>query len=80
MTESTDEGVNPSAAQKQAMGVLAAWAKMGWAAISHMPVMEKECVTLMELSHIGESVTQTQRWKIRNFWNFIFCHLNIVRV
>ena len=30
--------------------------------------------------HLGESVTQTQKWKIRNFWNFIFCHLNIVRV
>ena len=51
MTESTDEGVNPSAAHLPAMGVLAAWAKMGWAgaALSHMPVMEKECVTLMEL-------------------------------
>ena len=51
MTDTTGEGVNPSAAQKQAMGVLAAWAKMGWAgaALSHMPVMEKECVTLMEL-------------------------------
>ena len=30
--------------------------------------------------HLGESVTQTQRLKIRYFWNFIFCHLNIVRV
>ena len=31
-------------------------------------------------SHLGESVTQTQRLKIRYFWNFTFCHLNIVRV
>ena len=30
--------------------------------------------------HLGKSVTQTQRLKIRYFWNFIFCHLNIVRV
>ena len=30
--------------------------------------------------HHGESVTQTQILKIRYFWNFIFCHLNIVRV
>ena len=30
--------------------------------------------------HLGESVTQKQRWKIGNFQNFIFCHLNIVRV
>ena len=30
--------------------------------------------------HHGDSVTQTQRLKIRYFWNFIFCHLNIVRV
>ena len=51
MTESTDEGVKASAAHVQATGVLVAWAKMGWAgaALSHMPVMEKECVTLMEL-------------------------------
>ena len=31
-------------------------------------------------SHLGESVTQTQIWKIKKFWNFIFCHLNFVRV
>ena len=30
--------------------------------------------------HLGESVTQTQRGKIRYFWNLIFCHLNIGRV
>ena len=30
--------------------------------------------------HLGESVTQTQRLKIRYFLNFIFCHLNIVTI
>ena len=46
-------------------------------------IIEPENQTFKHLNiskHLGESVTQTQIWKIKKFWNFIFCHLNIVRV
>ena len=57
MLKSTGGGVRTYAAQEQAMGVLVAWARMGLIAealekVDFMPaeaVMEKECVTLLDL-------------------------------
>ena len=58
MTDKTGEGVKTYAAHVQAMDVLVAWARMGLIAealeqkvdfIPAEPVMEKECVTLMDL-------------------------------
>ena len=43
-------------------------------------LMVMKLFPMLSTTHLGESVTQTQRLKIRYFWNFIFCHLNIVRV
>ena len=57
MTNKTGEGAKTYAAHVQAMDVLVAWARMGLIAealakVDFMPaepVMEKECVTLMDM-------------------------------